>query len=172
MRHRLRRHERGFTLLEVLAVVFIAAVLVSMVSLGIGGRALDDQIEEEARRLNRVYELAAEEATLTGTEIGWLRTETGYQFLSLGEDGQWAPYGAQGPLRARVIQPPIKLSVEVGEFPLPADPKKPLPQVLFLSSGELTPFAATLGAPDHPVRYRIEGEITGALKFIRVGESG
>ncbi len=162
----------GFTLLEVLVVVFIVGILASLASLSISGRALDDVMQEEARRMEQIFRLASEESALNGIELGFVRTEGGYRFLALAPDGAWVPYGDESPLRPRQLPDPLTLKVRVGDLALPqTDPEKPAPHILFLSSGELTPFDITIVAPETAVRYRISGEITGAMALTRLTES-
>lgn len=159
--------QRGFTLIELLVVVFIVGVIISFASLNLGGRSLEDQAHEEARRLNEIFRLARDDAALTGLELGWLTTEQGYRFLALSDQG-WAPYGEHTPLRPRKLPQPFQLEVKVDDLPLETNPERVAPQVLFLSSGEITPFAVELSAPQLDIRYRINGNLLGQLELSRV----
>ena len=161
-----RARHGGFTLIEVLVVVFIIGVILGMATLSFSGRALDDKAQEEAQRLLQIFRLASEEATLTGLEIGWISTEEGYRFLALSDQG-WTAYGDGSPLRSRKLADPLQLSVQVDDLPIPTDPERLTPQVLFLSSGEITPFTVELGAPQLDIGFRIEGNLLGELALAR-----
>ena len=75
------RWQQGFTLIEILVVVFIIGVILGFATLSLSGRALDDKAQEEARRLAEVLRLARDEASMTGFELGWRRTDKGYDCL-------------------------------------------------------------------------------------------
>lgn len=169
---------RGFTLLEMLVVVFIIGIIVSLATLSVGGRAADDRLEREARRLDALLQTAAEEAVLFGVDLGLELTPGGYRFLRLDADG-WTPIGAgDSPLRPRELAEGVTLHLvrEDGEprrLTGGEDEKSggPRPEILFLSSGEITPFELSMTADGAASRYRYEGELTGELKMKRVAEN-
>jgi general secretion pathway protein H len=161
---------RGFTLLEILVVTVIIGVMATFAVLSIGSRALEDRLDTEARRLQELITLAADEATLQGTDLGFVQTLEGYTFLVL-RDGKWVE-AEDGPLRARSIVEPFYLQLRVeGRFVPPYDPEKarePLkPQVLLLSSGEITEFAIDVRAREFAPHYLLEGDALGRMKMER-----
>ncbi|HEX4872751.1 MAG TPA: prepilin-type N-terminal cleavage/methylation domain-containing protein [Nevskiaceae bacterium] len=184
----------GFTLIEVMVVMLIIGILVTFASLSISGRNVDDTLEGEARRLEKLAALALEEAALRGQELGLRSVEGGYEFLLLSPEGRWQALGAEGPLKPRTLPPPLtgELAVEGRPVkpakPAPAPPTEvadgsgepffdnvadrkvePVePQVLLLSSGEATAFTYDIGLPGHPVRYRVEADSLGQLSRRRV----
>ena len=117
--------QRGFTLLEILVVVVIVGVLVTFATLSVGGRSLDDRLEFEARRLEKTFQLALEEAEIKGLLIGFRYTPDRYEFVGLNAEGKWAAYAESGPFRARALTRPfeILLSVEGRPVPPAQDPK-------------------------------------------------
>jgi len=164
------RAARGFTLLEILVVVVIIGVIASFAVLSVGSRALDDRLDLEARRLQELISLAADEAVLQGVEIGFLQTADGYAFLLL-KDGRWSATDA-GPLRGRMLQEPFYLRLQVEGRPVaPAETggadEKLEPQVLLLSSGEATAFTLELRARDYGPWFALEGDALGRLKLER-----
>jgi general secretion pathway protein H len=159
--------QAGFTLIEILVVVFIIGVTLGFATLSLSGRAVDDKAEEEAQRMLQIFRLARDEAGMTGLELGWLATHDGYRFLALAEQG-WAPYGDRSPLHSRTLEKPLQLTVKVEDLPIKADPKRDSPQILFLSSGEVTPFSVDIGAPGLEVVYSVSGNLLGQLELKRV----
>lgn len=76
----------GFTLLEVLVVVFIIGILVTMFTLSVGLIGGDRRLDTEVDRLIAVIDLAREESVLQGREIGMRFFPDGYEFAAYYED--------------------------------------------------------------------------------------
>lgn len=183
--------QRGFTLLEMMVVVLIVGVMATFASLSIGSRVNEDKLENEARRLEAIIRLASEEAEAKGVEIGLRFTDGGYRLLALDSSKQWQDYEASGPLHRRTLQGPFALDLRVDGRPIVLPPEltpeqelalaasatlksqrendaaRITPQVLLLSSGELTPFAVQLTLPGLAAVYRIEGDALGRLTRVR-----
>lgn len=176
-----RRSHDGFTLLEILAVIVIIGITVSFASLSLSSRAVDERLVTEADRLLVLLKLAADEAVVQGEELGLLLAGDGYAFYHL-EDHKWIAY-PEGPLRERTLPDGTRLYLasegrEEFQLPKPKDndknaetkKKQTEPQILMLSSGELTPFVLELRAGHLPVYYRVEGKITGQISMERLEE--
>jgi len=188
---RLAGAQHGFTLLEIAVVVVIMGVMVAFASLSIGSRVNEDKLESEARRAEAIIKLASEEAEAKGVEIGLRFSEGGYRLLRLDETKHWHDYEPSGPLRRRMFAAPfvLALAVDGRAVPLPAEltPEQELaltnsatlksdkedearritPQVLLLSSGEITPFTLLMTAPGIAARYRIEADALGRVQRVR-----
>jgi len=183
--------QQGFTLLEVMVVVLIVGVMVTFASLSIGSRVNEDKLETEARRAEAIIKLASEEAEAKGVEIGLRFTEGGYRLMTLDSSRKWQDYEIGGPLRRRTFQSPFALDLRVEGRPIVLPPEltpeqekalaesaelksqrendaqRMTPQVLLLSSGEITPFALQLTAPGIMASYRIEADALGHVKLVR-----
>lgn len=153
-----------------MVVVVIIGILATLVSLSVGNRALDDRMELEANRLNRILQLASEEAETKGIEIGFRYTEDKFQLLALDKDGRWADYTESGPLRSREVPAPfyLELFIEGRAVPPAQDSqdreKKIEPQAILLSSGEVTAFTLNLRARGYKPFFKLNADALG--KFV------
>lgn len=104
-------HDAGFTLLELLVVLVIIGVLATMVSLSVSGRAVEDRMQADSRRMEALIRLASDEAQAKGFEIGFRQTEEGFEFLSLDDKGEtWTPI-EDGTFRPRQVEQPFYLEL-------------------------------------------------------------
>ena len=167
---------RGFTLLEILVVVFIIGVTATFAIIAFSGRAVDDKLATEARRLEQLFRLASEEAVVQGLELGFLTDGRTYAFLVADPEQGWMSYPEEGPLRERELPNGFEITLAVDDFDLPVS-RKPdeddddktrtqlTPQIYFLSSGELSPFELELAADGAKQRYRYSAKLTGELEM-------
>lgn len=81
-----RRIQSGFSLLELLVVVFIIGVLSAMFTLSVGLTGSDGDLETETDRLIAVLDVAREEAVMQGREFGMRFYSDGYEFATYHED--------------------------------------------------------------------------------------
>lgn len=180
----------GFTLLEMVVVILITGILVTFAMLSIGNRPMEDKLENEAKRLQAIIQLAAEESEARGVEIGLRFSRGGFRLLAIDENRRWDDYERQGALRRREVAEPLQMRLRVEGRPVelkaedpkevqakpkedgelrPTDKAKTIePQILLLSSGEMTPFSLELIAPGLAYGYRLEGDLFGRLKLERI----
>ncbi|RFA31428.1 type II secretion system protein GspH [Alkalilimnicola ehrlichii] len=161
----MRRH-RGFTLIELLVVLIIIGVIVSLTIMSIGDNR-GEELQREARRLNAVIELAAEEAILRSQPIGIRFDYDRYAFKFL--DGErWTDAEHDRFLRPHTLPEPLQLDLVVdGLAANNEEGSRDQPQILLLTSGEMTPFELVVSHPDLDERYLIVGSLDGRLEFQR-----
>lgn len=170
--------QNGFTLIELIVVIVIIAILFTYTTLAIRGNSPADAIKEEARRLERLIELALEESILRGDEYGIEIFIDGYRFLSR-IDEQWQPITQDAILRERQLPGDMELEAHLEDSPLVVDlstdplsddqadldesseaeeattAEKIYPHIYLLTSGEI--------APDFDVRFYIPGVETSYI---------
>lgn len=173
-----RLPQNGFTLIELIVVIVIVAILFTYTTLAIRGNSPADAIKEEARRLERLIELALEESILRGDEYGIEIFIDGYRFLSL-IDEQWQPITQDAILRERELPGDMEIETHLEDSPLVVDlstdplsddqvdldesgeteeattAEKIYPHIYLLTSGEI--------APDFDVRFYIPGVETSYI---------
>jgi len=76
----------GFSLLELLVVVFIIGILATMFTLSVGVLGSDPELEKEIDRLQALLNLAREDALTHGRELGVRFYPHGYEFATFQED--------------------------------------------------------------------------------------
>lgn len=137
------RRARGFTLIELLVVLVILGSLIGLAVLGTGLAEPSRELRGEAERLAGLIGVLADEAVLDNREYGLSFTREGYRVLRYDpRRGEWQALDRQ----AHRLPDWAELDVEVeGEvLRLPGAVGALAPQLLILSSGELTPFRLRL----------------------------
>ena len=164
MHSRARNSVPGFTLLEVLVVIAIAAVLMGTVVLGFTGADDTQRLRGMAERIAVRVELARENALQRNREWGLHVERNAYRFVEFDPlAGRWVEQNYR-PFLEEELTSRIEFWVEVEgmgvdeedlaeDFSGDADEEKRkrkrkrksgLPDILIFSSGEMTPFAWTL----------------------------
>lgn len=169
-----RPSERGFTLIELMVVVIIVGVVTTVAILGIGD-SVARRLDDESYRFASLIRLAADEAILQGHEIGLEIKRDGYRFHQFDDQlRQWVAMTGNPVYRERTMQDGMTLDLLLDdqELILPGlndddddegqDP--PQPQVLMLSSGEMTPFELIFELDD--VEVVLKASNTGAVEML------
>ena len=168
-----KRQDKGFSLLELLVVIVIISILFTFTTLAIRGTSPEELIQTEAKRLDRLVQLALEEAILKGQEYGLEFKPDSYRFLLYFEN-TWQPLENDDLLRQRQLPENMELELEIEQIDVLVaedsandedDEEKPDPQVFLLSSGEITPeFSVRLLMPGVETSYIVSGTVNGEHK--------
>ncbi len=152
----------------VIGVIAAAAVL----ALTAGGR--DRDIEQQGRRLAALLALASEEAVMQGREFGFELTTDGYRFVVYEPElDEWWLLDDDRHLGARQLPTGVRpgLVLEGRDLDVAGGfAETPRPQVLLLSSGEMTPFLLMLYRQGQALpAASLEADAVGRLS-LRLGE--
>lgn len=159
----------GFSLLELLVVVFIIGVLATMFTLSVGLLGEDSEVDKEINRLQALIALAREDAVTQGHELGIHFYPDSYEFAIYQEDfvdyydpddevqdqSEWIVLSLGTLLKPRQMPAGIVIELEIDSREIvlekkeevqfddedDADEREPYrPQVWLFSSGDISPF--------------------------------
>ena len=140
---KVRPWARGFTLIEILVVLFIVSVMTGIVVSSIPALVVTDTFDTEMRRLKALMTLAHDEAVSASAELGFRTEGFGYEFVRYDDEGKHWVTLDERPFRPRQLEEGQFLSLRIEDVPLTIGEDEP-PAVLILSSGEVTPFELRL----------------------------
>ncbi|MGM0677858.1 MAG: type II secretion system minor pseudopilin GspH [Pseudomonadota bacterium] len=169
------RRGRGFTLLELVVVLFIIGVMFTFAVIAVGDGGRDRMIEQEARRMVVLMDLARDEGILTAQETAVGFSRHGYTFLREFEVGErtyeWLPLEADRQLRERSLEDlGLELELRLEGIPVSLDRTldNPAPHVYLGITGEITPFEVQVhGDRTRRPYFIIEGQPNGRIQMKR-----
>lgn len=160
-------------MIEILVVLIVVGLLAALAVANLGGSTQQRELENTAGELYLLMQTASEQAVLNNQELGVALEDDSYRFLVF--DDQDAEWVAQG---ERLFQPRqipdwlVISSIIDSNLPTLAGNERALrPDIVFFSSGEVTPFELELtpaGAPD--TRHRIQSEGFGEIRWLKPGQ--
>lgn len=167
-----KKNSHGFTLIEILVVVFIIGIILTFASLSINNS--DSRVlEEEAKRLMALIKLGSQQAVLESQELAVVFKDQGYQF-------QWMDEGKWLPLKDDVLKThnfPAQLEIDIdieGELLRGSEKKDDKeaqdPRIFLLSSGEMTAFTLTLKNDATEQTLSMVGNESGDIKLLKPKE--
>ncbi len=143
----------GFTLIEVLVVMVIIGCLAGLAVISSGIAGPSRELRSEADRLAGLIGVLADEAVLDNREYGlrlerdgyqvYFYDETGGRWQALSDGARQLPEWAE--LSFELEGEPLVLPAPAGDEKTSKDARPPVPQLIILSSGELSPFRLELG---------------------------
>lgn len=173
------RNLRGFTLIEILIVLFIMSIVAGAALVSMNQNN-GKQLESFTNEITQLLTLAEEQAILQPNVLGLLVQEDAFQFFSLqpGKDQRqvlWIPL-EDTVLSRYAIPSNVQVSLQLVGNKQKNDAKdeeeekdkKVHPQVIISTNGDLTPFVIYVGKKGEKPRYVITGEADGHItnKFL------
>ncbi len=137
-----RRRNAGFTLLELLVVLFIIGVVASIVVVSIVGSDHKSIVRHEANRMVRTIEIARREATLRNELWGVMLDTNQYEFMQYDfKSDEWLPIDRR-PYSGMVLKEDYLLRYTIPDaiHNEGAEDEGPMPQIVIEPTGEITPF--------------------------------
>jgi general secretion pathway protein H len=168
-----RRHDSGFTLIEILVVLVIIAIVISFAVLSIGVTGRDAALDEESRRIEGLLGLLQERAVLEGRDFGLLVEPTTYQFVVFqSRRDRWEKFDDEREFRRREL--PQGLSFELTldsrvvvlkaqSARIKSDAPLTAPQLIVAASGDGTPFKLTLVRAGSTNRASVNADTLGKI---------
>jgi general secretion pathway protein H len=171
-----RRPARGFTLIELMIVVFIIALIAAGVIIAFSGDKHDTELEKEAERLDALLDYTREQAELQTRDYGFSMTTVGYSFVVFDIiANQWRPIDEDDALRERTLPEGLRPEVVIEGRPIVLEPKKKQvmdfkPQIMIFANGDLTSFEVALERVGGKERARLYTDEQSDIHLLQPGE--
>jgi len=166
MNHRgARACSPGFTLVEIMIVVFIIGLISAAAVITFGGQSRDTELDKEAERLDALLDYAREQAELQTRDYGFRTNRVNYQFVVYDPlANEWRAVEEDDALRERKIPEGLLPSLVIEGRPVVLDSKWPKiddhkPQIMIFSNGDLSSF-----------EWRLTRQESGAVAVIATDE--
>ncbi|HYJ41328.1 MAG TPA: type II secretion system minor pseudopilin GspH [Steroidobacteraceae bacterium] len=148
-----RAQSRGFTLLELMVVVFIIGLITAAAVITFGGDRRDTELDKEAERIDALLGYVREQAELQTRDYGIRINDHTYSFVVFDVmQNEWRTNDEDDALREREFPEGLVPSVVLEGRPIvlnvQKDDKKGLedfkPQIMVFANGDLSSFEITL----------------------------
>ena len=134
----------GFTLIEILVVMFIVGIMMGIAVVRLPSLSSNAELIEEAERLMALLNMAADEAVISGTELGFDIKKNEYKFYAMANDtGKWQVLD-YAPFLPRQVAEGVNISLKLEGRSSKQVKDTKAPTVMLLSSGETTPVEINL----------------------------
>ncbi len=178
--------QSGFTLLEILVVVFIIGILMGTAILSLSVLDDDRDVQREADRAAALFGLILDEAVLQGREFGIEFTRAGYRFVEYDVLGdRWADVPLDDLLQTRALPEEMEFELYVdgqrielddtpADFTVDKDNEESrsfgveqyAPHVYVYSSGDMTPFELHFVRYFDDARIAFQIDLLGNIEFL------
>lgn len=179
---------KGFTLIEVMLVLLLMGIAAGYVVFNAFGASKSDLLKSQAQRLQVIVDMASDFAVLNQQQLG-IRVEqedNAYFFVYLDEDNEWQRLEGEKIYDTYTLPEPFTFTLNLDDLPWDTedrlfdrdifdenlsvssdgvdigsdeDKRLPPPQILIMSSGDITPFTLTFNYEgdfdDEPVYFTL-----------------
>jgi general secretion pathway protein H len=180
-----RARTYGFTLIELMVVVFIIGLITSAAIITFGGDRRDTELDKEAERINALLEYAREQAELQTRDYGIRINDHVYSFVVFDVlQNQWHPSEEDDALRERefpegiipsVVLEGRRIVLDVEKDEKKDDKKKKIdefkPQIMIFANGDLSSFEITLQREGGGEKARIYTDEQTNIRILLPGET-
>jgi general secretion pathway protein H len=181
----------GFTLIEVMLVLFIMGLAVGTVLFNVVGEDQTALLKKQVQRFEVVFNMASDFAILNQQQLGLYvnQEKSTYVYLMLDQEQKWQYFAVDKVFARHTLPEAFNFELELNDLPWETDGSLfdeevfdeqlsvsqdrveigeeekllPPPQVLILSSGDITPFSMSFiyepqFGEDEPTYFRLNGE--------------
>ncbi|HEU4780553.1 MAG TPA: type II secretion system minor pseudopilin GspH [Steroidobacteraceae bacterium] len=172
-----RAQSAGFTLIELMIVVFIIGLITAAAVVTFGGENRDTELDREAERIDALLDYAREQAELQTRDYGLKLDELTYSFVVFDVlQNQWRAPEEDDALREREWPEGIQPTMQVEGRPIVLDIRKPQvqdfkPQIMIFANGDLTSFEIGLQREGVENRARIYSDEQTNIVLLLPGET-
>ena len=171
-----RARSAGFTLIEIMVVVFIIGLITAAAVITFGGEQRDTELDREAERLDALFDYVREQAELQTRDYGFRVNNVGYSFVVFDVlQNQWRTADEDDALRQREFPEGLEPQVVVDGRRIVLDQKKRdleefKPQIMIFANGDLTSFEISLRREGAGAGARIYTDEQLAVRLLLPGE--
>ncbi len=171
-----RAGSMGFTLIEIMIVVFLIGLITAAAVITFGGDRRDTQLDKEAERINALLDYVREQAELQTRDFGFRTTTTAYSFVVFDPmQNQWRAVDEDDALREREFPEGIEPSMVVEGRSIVLDSKQRKlgdlkPQIMIFANGDLTSFEILLRREGATEFARIYSDEQTVVRLLLPGE--
>lgn len=168
---------RGFSLVEIMIVVFIVGLFSALAIISYGGQSRDTQLEEETERLDALFAYAREQAELQTRDYGLRINRQEYSFVVFDIlANQWRPVDEDDALRARQIPEGVIPELVIEGRGVVLETRKPkvedyTPQIMIFANGDITSFELALEREGTDLRGRLWSDEDTNIRRLLPGQT-
>jgi len=159
------QYPSGFTLIEILVVLFIISIMTGIAVVNLPSFTQTGDFDAEANRVKVLVEMLRDEAVVTANEYGFRPERDSYRFYVYNDVQQLWEQLEERPFQERSVDDSVRLSLSVEGDKLTLGEDE-APPVLILSSGEITPFELEIESTlDRDLIRILESDGYGAISW-------